>query len=118
MLDLQPNLQGQQDLQHDRATESTVTMMVKVRKQPLVDSITHTKFQTPNRTEMQMKQMRQIQIQDRCIHNNTFIQVRDPDLHTDLHPNLQEDPPTDLQADLQTDLQPNLQVRMDLQLDL
>ena len=99
------------------ATESTVTMMIKGRKQPPVDSITHTNFRTSFlESEMEMKQMRQIQ--DRCIHNNTFRQMRDPDLHMDLQPNLQEDPPTDLQADLQMDLQANLQVRTDLQPDL
>ena len=97
------------------ATESTVTMMVKVRKQPPVDSITHPNFLTPDKTEI----MEISQIQDRCIHNNTFRQMRDPDPHTDLQPNLQADPPMDLQADLQTtDLQANLQVRMDLQPDL
>ena len=96
-------------------TESTVTTMVKVRKQPPVDSITHTNSRThflANKTEMEMKQMGQIQ--DRCIHNNTFRQMTDPDLHTDLQSNLQADPTTDLQMDLQTDLQ----VRTDLQLDL
>ena len=88
------------------ATKSTVTMTVKKRKQPPVDSITHTKFQTPNRTKVEKKQMRQIQIQDRGTHN--YKQTTDPDLQMDLqqnlldlHPNLQEDPPTDLQADLQ-----------------
>ena len=87
-----------------------MTVTVKVRKQPPVDSINHTKFITPDKTEI----MELGQIQDRCIHNNTFRQMRDPDLHTDL----QEDPPMDLQADLKTDLQTNLQVRIDLQPDL
>ena len=40
---------------HDLQAESTVTMMVKVRKQHLVDSITHTNFRTsfltPNKTK-------------------------------------------------------------------
>ena len=98
------------------ATESTVIMMVKVRKQPPVDSITHTNFRTnfptPNKTEI----MKTGQIQDRGILN--FKLMPDPDPHTDLQPNLQADPPMDLQADLQTDLQAHLQVRMDLQPDL
>ena len=51
-------------------------MKKQMRKQPPVDSITHTKFQTPDRTEMEKKQMRQIQTQDRGIHNNTLRQMR------------------------------------------
>ena len=91
--DLQLNLQDQQDLQHNLAARYTLTVTVKVRRQPLVDSITHsdfrTSFLTPNEREaesdMEKKQMRQIQIeiQDRGVHNHTFRQ-RDPDLQMDL----------------------------------
>ena len=54
--------------------------------------------------------MRQIlemgQIQDRCIHNNTFRQMRDSDLHTWIYSQIyRRIHPTDLQADLQMDLQ-------------
>ena len=92
-------------------------MTVKVRKQPLVDSITHsdfrTSFLTPNEreaeSEMEMKQ-------DRGVHN-TFRQ-RDPDVQMDLQSNLQEDPPLDLQADLQMDLQANLQTDLQVQTGL
>ena len=110
------------------ATRSTLTVTVKVRKQPpvanTVESISHANFRSSfqtNRTEVEKKQMRQIQIQLQVRGTHNYRQ-RDPDLQTDLQSNLQEDPPPNLQVDLQMglqmDLQANLQVRMDLQPDL
>ena len=114
VLDLQPNLQDLQDLQHDLQLNLQWQWQSRWRNRwGNILSGLYDSYQVSNttRTEiMERKQMRQ----DRYVHNNTLIQVRDPDLHTDLQPNLQEDPPTDLQMDLQGDLQ----VRTDLQPDL
>ena len=89
-----------------------------------VDSISHANFRSnfqTDRTEVERKQMRQLQ--DRGTHN--YRQQRDPDMETDLQSNLQDsqlnlqvDLQKDLQANLQMDLQADLQVRMDLQPDL
>ena len=90
-----------------------------VRKQPpvanpvanTVDPISHAHFRsnfwTPNRTEVEMKQMRQLQ--DRGTHGYRQ-QMKNSVLQLDLQSNIQ--------ADLQKDLQVNIQVKMDLQPDL
>ena len=94
-------------------------MTGKVRKQPPVanpvDSISHAYFRSNFRTpameteNVEMKQMRPLQIQDRGVHNYRQ-QMKDPVLQSDLQSNLQ--------VDLQEDLQANLQVKTDLQPDL
>ena len=100
-------------------TWSATRFTLTVRKQPpmtnpvanTVDSISHAHFRSSFQTEVERKQMRQIQ--DRGTHN---YRQKDPEMQMDLQSNLQVDLQKDLQ-DLQVkmDLQPDLQVRTGLE---